>query len=121
MARRSILLNNFPAAARRYGRFLPCPQLTTAELHRLHAASAALKALGFEPHTKGIFEDSLWERRFEELTAFQKQHGHTRVPDLAGRRTPLHSWRIQQRKLRRLGKLAPGRIARLDTLGFEWD
>ena len=82
--------------------------------------AAALKALGFEAHTKGLFEDTLWERRFRELAAFHKQHGHTRVPRPRGQDVPLHSWRIHQRKLRRLGRLAPDRIAKLDTLGFDW-
>ena len=82
--------------------------------------AAALKALGFEPHTKGLFEDSLWDRSYQELVAFQKKHGHTRVPCPRGLHVPLHSWVVHQRKLRRLDKLAPHRIARLDALGFHW-
>lgn len=60
----------------------------------------------------------LWEQRFSELTAFQRQHGHTNVT--RGQNRVLGHWRDVQREFRRKGILSPERIARLDSIGFEW-
>lgn len=63
--------------------------------------------------------EALWNQRFEELAAYQRQHGHTNVT--RGQNRVLGHWRDVQREFRRKGKLSPERIARLDAIGFEWD
>ena len=60
----------------------------------------------------------LWERRYAEMTAFKKEHGHTNVREKQNK--DLWSWRDVQREFRRKGKLSAERIARLDEIGFEW-
>jgi len=61
----------------------------------------------------------LWERRYAEMTAFKKEHGHTNVREKQNK--DLWSWRDVQREFRRKGKLSAERIARLDEIGFEWE
>ncbi|MEQ1747939.1 MAG: helicase associated domain-containing protein [Prosthecobacter sp.] len=78
-----------------------------------------LEALGFLWTAESIDSDSRWERRFQQLCDYQRQHGHTRVPKGFDRQ--LWHWRHVQREFRRKGMLKPDRIARLDAIGFEWD
>lgn len=58
---------------------------------------------------------SAWEKRFMELVAFQKRHGHCLVPDKSG---PLGTWvsTIRLNKERQ----SKSRIRRLDQIGFDW-
>lgn len=62
-----------------------------------------------------------WEQRFAELGAFQREHGHCRVPDPGGRRCLLNQWCIRQRSLRRRGELSTDQVRRLDELGLLWE
>ena len=87
---------------------------------------AELDALGFawETEKKGPSQDhreAKWNQRFVELVAFQKMHGHSRVPKLPPGNKVLWHWRHVQREWRRKGILKPERIARLDAIGFEWE
>ena len=58
----------------------------------------------------------LWEQRFQELSAFQRKHGHCNVPS----RTQLGNWVSRQKLLRRQGTLPPERYVRLKKLGLDW-
>jgi len=82
--------------------------------------AAALRALGFEPHTKGLHEDDLWQRRYEKLSEFHRHHGHTRVPRGTAESTSLAHWCAHQRALHRARKLLPQRRSLLNALGFPW-
>lgn len=70
-----------------------------------------------QPAPSPVYID-LWEQRFAELAAFQRQHGHTNIT--RGQDRVLGHWRDVQREFRRKGILSPERIARLDSIGFEW-
>jgi hypothetical protein len=61
-----------------------------------------------------------WNRKFSELEAFRNLHGDCLVPARWEENTALGMWVINQRRMRKAGKLSPDRIARLDTLGFYW-
>ena len=60
-----------------------------------------------------------WERRYVELTAFRRQHGHCRVPQ-RGRHRALAQFITRLRRQKRQGRLSAGRIARLETLDLDW-
>jgi hypothetical protein len=64
--------------------------------------------------------DALWARRFAELAAYKKQHGHCDVPDRHPENQKLGNWVHSQRWLRKTGGLKPERMLRLDQLGFAW-
>ncbi|KAL6047030.1 Helicase-associated [Balamuthia mandrillaris] len=61
-----------------------------------------------------------WERRFEELQAFQAKFGHCTVPKkyMDGK---LCNWCHTQRRMKRAGGYREDRAARLEALGFVWD
>ena len=79
-----------------------------------------LEALDFAWASDYAHFDKGWEGRFEELTAFHRRFGHTRVPAKWKENPPLAAWKFQQRKRHRAGQLSAERKARLDALGFEW-
>ncbi|KAL9183736.1 hypothetical protein ACHAXT_004592 [Thalassiosira profunda] len=78
-----------------------------------------------------------WDTRLEELKQFKEQHGHCNVPSTYPKNQPLAYWVFKQRGQFRIYKkrnypLAPGerrqmchmtpeRIAKLDSVGFEWN
>ncbi len=62
---------------------------------------------------------NLWEQRFAELCAYQKQHGHANVTK--GQNPVLGHWRDVQREFYHKGRLSAERIARLEAIGFEWE
>jgi hypothetical protein len=70
-----------------------------------------------------------WHERFEQLKAFQKEHGHCRVPGVKEKDSetyPLALWVSQQRaqyKLLQRGKssrMKEERIQKLNEIGFDW-
>jgi hypothetical protein len=69
----------------------------------------------------GDAQEVRWNQRYEELVTFKKLHGHTRVPKVPPGNRVLWHWRHVQREWRRKGILKPGRLARLDAIGFEWE
>jgi superfamily II DNA or RNA helicase len=75
-----------------------------------------LSELGFVWDVPGTF----WEKAFEHLQVFVKNHKHCRVP--AQYKTadgyPLGSWVVT---LRHRAALSTEQKARLDALGFDWD
>jgi hypothetical protein len=61
-----------------------------------------------------------WERRFADLKAFKRAHGHCNVPTNYPKDRSLAIWVANCRRQRKLGTLAQDRIERLDTIGFCW-
>ena len=66
---------------------------------------------------------SAWERVYQELVAYNGEHGHMLIPasyrTLAGFR--LGRWVCEQRRAKKSNLLSCQQIDRLDTLGFVWD
>ncbi|MFN0079427.1 MAG: helicase associated domain-containing protein [Prosthecobacter sp.] len=83
----------------------------------LHAEEPEADELPLKAPAQNLI--ALWETRYAELCAYQAEHGHTNVTKSQNR--TLGHWRDVQRDFRRKGMLKPDRIARLDTIGFEWE
>jgi hypothetical protein len=82
-----------------------------------------LKDIGFE-WSLPAYKDE-WDERFEQLKAFQKEHGHCRVPgrrDKDSATKPLALWvarqRLQSTRLQPYKK--EERTQKLNDIGFEW-
>jgi hypothetical protein len=74
---------------------------------------AKLEELGFQWN---VFVD--WDKMFGELVEYHRVNRHCNVP----RSNPqLGRWVTKQRELRKTKKLAADRIAKLDSLGFQWN
>jgi hypothetical protein len=61
-----------------------------------------------------------WGERFEELKAFQKEHGHCRVPPSTGKESDTHKLYHWVSYQRRSASISEERIQKLNALGFEW-
>ena len=93
---------------------------------------AQLNGIGFEwsIHEGTGLDEKGWQRKFQMLCAFQREHGHCRVPySLVINSTKLGQWVSSQRcyyKIRMAGKtgeqtsITEERIAQLNGIGFEW-
>ena len=94
---------------------------------------AQLNGIGFEWKLRDQGPDSkLWNSNYQLLCAFQREHGHCRVPQRSsstGLPLKLGKWVKDQRHLyknHRLGKtghraaITPERMERLNAIGFEW-
>jgi hypothetical protein len=68
-----------------------------------------------------VFEElfTAWDIHYGELVRFKNKHGHCRVHSKG--KTSLGYWASTQRTNYTKRLLSPGRIAKLDALGFEWD
>jgi hypothetical protein len=62
-----------------------------------------------------------WEQYYEELCAFQREHGHCRVPRDEHSYARLPGWVARQRRYYKAGTLSAKRIALLENIGFVWD
>jgi len=62
--------------------------------------------------------DAAWEKKFQELVEFKTREGHCNVPSKFKR---LGNWLVNQRQLKRRGKLAAQRIKRLNEIGVVWN
>jgi hypothetical protein len=80
-----------------------------------------LNELGFSWDGQGERNRVRWETMYEALVAYQRAHGHCRVPSSSKDHARLADWIITQRCTRRKGKLSAERVRRLDELGFTWD
>jgi hypothetical protein len=60
---------------------------------------------------------AVWEDKFQKLTAWKKQHGHTCVPISD---PDLGSWVSKQRQSYKRGKLAPEKLHALNCIEFTW-
>ncbi len=65
--------------------------------------------------------DAAWELHFSELCIYRSKHGHCGVPLRWLENPDLGRWVNALRSLKRQGRLAEDRIARLNRLGFEWN
>jgi hypothetical protein len=61
-----------------------------------------------------------WERRLDDLRAFQAEYGHCNVPQKYEPDRSLAVWVNNCRRLRKMGKLSEERVRNLDDLGFCW-
>jgi hypothetical protein len=64
--------------------------------------------------------EAMWDRQFQQLLQFRNEHGHCNVSGQFNGIPGLGSWVNQQRQYKRLGRLSPERIRRLDEVGFVW-
>jgi superfamily II DNA or RNA helicase len=81
---------------------------------------ARLDALGFEwgdSHEASTADR--WEAKFAELKAFRIRHGHCLVPSRWPENPALGLWVVNQRRMRKAGKLSEARAARLKRLGVD--
>jgi hypothetical protein len=60
-----------------------------------------------------------WEMIYNELAAYQREHGHCRVR--SNECLWLYGWVSRQRVALRKGELSAERVRRLDELGFVWN
>jgi hypothetical protein len=97
-------------AARRKG------ELSPDQLKRLDGIRFPWQATWDREHA---FERE-WEAGFAKLLAFRKRNGHVLGP-FRIRHPSLSQWVTKQRRRKRLGKLEPKRVARLEALGFQWE
>lgn len=65
-------------------------------------------------------KEAAWNERFDELQEFRQEHGHCNVPTVYKRRKKLNGFVNSQRQLYREGKLGSDRIAKLESVGFNW-
>jgi hypothetical protein len=61
-----------------------------------------------------------WDRRYAQLVAFHKQHGHYRFSRKIPEQQELAVWISSQRSLQLRGKLRPDRQKRLEDAGLPW-
>jgi hypothetical protein len=66
------------------------------------------------------YRDGLWERRFRELQAYRRRHGHCQVPSRSKKYPSLGNWVHFQRVRKRAGRLSARRARRLARIGFDW-
>ena len=76
-----------------------------------------LEGLGFE--WDPIKED--WNLKYSELEAYKAKNGDCRVPAVYKPNIKLGNWVFTQRAAYSKGNLSADRIAKLESLGFEWD
>jgi len=62
--------------------------------------------------------EAVWERRFRELVAYKRSHGHCNV--LKSQHPQLGSWAKKQRANKVNGTLTKERWERLNEIAFEW-
>ena len=62
-----------------------------------------------------------WDGMIKGLEAFQRRHGHCRVPLRPGKYRELGTWLADVRRRKRKGMLARERVRQLDRMGFVWE
>ncbi|MDQ3843055.1 MAG: Helicase associated domain protein [Bacteroidota bacterium] len=87
-------------------------KLGTLEGYRINK----LLSIGFEFERK--YNEGLWQRRFDELVAYKKVHGHLNVK--YKQNSQLGHWVDTQRMNFRENKLDSVRQQKLNSIGFEW-
>ena len=63
--------------------------------------------------------DGEWDRMFERLAAWQREHGHCRIPKDGSEDPKLVRWVARQRHYFRTRSLREDRLARLEELGLD--
>jgi hypothetical protein len=81
-------------------------------------------------HYRSQDYEALWNKRFEELKQFWRDHGHSNVPRGYDKNKALASWVSNQRhkyknyvgkKGAGIGSMIQERIKKLESVGFEWE
>ena len=80
--------------------------------------TALLEQIGFKWIAGHPADSKRWGRRFAELEAFIRTHGHPCVPARWPENPKLATWVITQRRAFRLGTLTPDRVVRLGPTGL---
>ena len=101
---------------------------------RLYEEDPALSQLNEEQYRQlkqlGLawdLREGKWSRRFQELLAFQRQHGHCIVPTHYPYNQALVNWcatqRAQYKKVTqgKKSQLTPERVQMLESAGFDWE
>jgi superfamily II DNA or RNA helicase len=78
--------------------------------------AARLEELGFVWDPTSAF----WERMLFALTEYRIQYGNCNVQTRWKENAQLAQWVVNQRQLKKRGKLSKDRIRRLDKIGFQW-
>lgn len=65
--------------------------------------------------------EARWDARFQQMCEFHSTHGHAFVQHKDSVPDGLYGWVLQQRQLKKQGRLDESRLKRLDALGFVWD
>jgi superfamily II DNA or RNA helicase len=81
-----------------------------------HKRIAKLETIGFDWNPL----DKAWDTRFDELCAYREKHGNNKVRKLSEHHN-LAIWMQHQRIYYREGRLPVNRIARLESIDFNWD
>jgi hypothetical protein len=76
-----------------------------------------LNDIGFTWQVKELY-NMQWENYFQQLLAFQTEHGHFNVP---GKEKKIVSWIERQRLLKKKKKMPSERENRLNQINFIWD
>jgi len=65
----------------------------------------------------------VWEEQYEEAKAYYKENGHLNMPKryISPSGKKLGVWLSRQRENRRLGRIKPEQIAKLDGIGMVWE
>ena len=84
---------------------------------------ARLNALGFDWSVRAAPFAVAWEENFAALAVYKDKYGDCRVPQGWSENPSLGSWVSNQRSAYRAAPLtiSADRIARLNSLGFDWD
>ncbi|MFI5219590.1 MAG: Helicase associated domain protein [Bacteroidia bacterium] len=65
--------------------------------------------------------DGLWQENFNQLSDFRQRYGHCSVNRTHKEFDTLNAFVARNRHCYKLGILAPSRIDKLNSIGFEWD
>jgi len=85
--------------------------LVDVEIYRqLSAAGVPLRA-----------QEARWDIRYKQLVEFHTRHGHALVQRNDDVPDGLYGWVLQQRQMRKQGRLSDFRMGKLSALGFVWD
>ena len=69
---------------------------------------------------KPNYREELWKRRFAELEAYRRRHGHFQVKSRSKKYVALGNWVQYQRVLKRSKRLSAAHTRLLKQSGFDW-
>ena len=80
-----------------------------------------LDSIRFESELPTKNNKALWERIYQRLVAYKKEHMHTNVPNRYKEDPKLGRWVDNQRVASRKKKMTEERKRLLNSIGFEWE